>query len=132
MSRYGLQEETKGTQVVFLDSIDFLTGFESHIHALRAIRAFAEKHYVAVVITVEIFKRASQSRADKHPRYTDLYPELIDYCAKVLLLYRDEYYNLNTNKKGVLEIGCATKNTSQATWVDVPCNFSKGSIMPMR
>lgn len=67
------------------------------------------KTYSTRTITLSQLSRAVENRDNKKPRLSDLYESgAIEAAADVVLfLYRDEYYNPDSDSKGIAEIGIA-------------------------
>lgn len=67
------------------------------------------KTYNTVILTLSQLNRAVENREDKRPRLSDLYESgAIEAAADIVLfLYRDEYYNPDSDEKGIAEIGAA-------------------------
>ncbi|KRQ85856.1 Replicative DNA helicase [Caloramator mitchellensis] len=70
------------------------------------------------VIALSQLNRSPDARADKRPSLADLKESsgIEENADVVMLLYRDEYYNSNTNSKGMIEINIA-KNRSGNTGI---------------
>ncbi len=67
------------------------------------------KTYNTITLTLSQLSRAVESRDDKRPRLSDLYESgAIEAAADIVLfLYRDEYYNSDSDEKGIAEVGAA-------------------------
>jgi len=67
------------------------------------------KTYDTRTITLSQLSRAVENRDNKRPRLSDLYESgAIEAAADIVLfLYRDEYYNPDTEDKGIAEVGAA-------------------------
>ena len=67
------------------------------------------KTYNTITLTLSQLSRNVENREDKRPRLSDLYESgAIEAAADIVLfLYRDEYYNSDTEEKGVAEVGAA-------------------------
>lgn len=72
----------------------------------RELKSIALDFNVCVISLAQL-SRAVESRADKRPELSDLREsgQLEQDASVVVGLYRDEYYNENTEYKGLLELG---------------------------
>jgi replicative DNA helicase len=76
-----------------------------------------------VVIALSQLSRAVESRQKKHPQMSDLRDSGgIEQAADlVLLLYRDEYYNANSEHLGIVEVDVAKNRNGRAGWLHPVC-----------
>ena len=72
---------------------------------VRSLKRLARRHRVPVLCTAQL-GRSVDSRVDKRPRLTDLRDSgaIEDAADLVLLLYRDDYYDFDSDEKGIAEI----------------------------
>lgn len=105
----------RAEQKVGLVVVDYLQLMQSHQRVesrqqevalqTRALKALARELEVPVLVLSQL-NRGVESRADKHPVMADLLESgSIEADADVVLfLYRPEYYDPDTEKKGVAEV----------------------------
>jgi replicative DNA helicase len=107
----------EGLDVVIIDYIQLLAGdskSENRVQELtkisRALKVLAKELDVAVIALAQL-SRAPEIRQEHRPMLADLRESgSIEQDADVvIMLYRDEYYNQNTDSKGTMEI-IITKN----------------------
>lgn len=86
----------------------------------RKLRAAAHECDVPVMGLSQV-KRESQNRQDKRPMNSDLAGSTgIETSADVIaLLYRDEYYNPDTNKKNILEVNFTKQRNGELGRVEL-------------
>jgi replicative DNA helicase len=102
----------KNLGLVVIDYLQLMQGFgraenrQQEISEIsRSLKAMARELNVPV-IAVSQLSRAVEQRSPKRPQLSDLRESgAIEQDADlVLLIYRDEYYNPNTSRKGVAEV----------------------------
>jgi len=102
----------KNLGLVVIDYLQLMRGFgraenrQQEISEIsRSLKAMARELNVPV-IAVSQLSRAVEQRSPKRPQLSDLRESgAIEQDADlVLLIYRDEYYNPNTSRKGVAEV----------------------------
>lgn len=110
--------------------IDYLQLIKCHKKAERrdleiteistSLKALAKELEVPVVALAQL-SRAVEQRADKHPQMSDLRDSGgIEQAADVItFLYRDEYYNPDTEKKGIAEILIAKQREGPVGTIEV-------------
>lgn len=98
--------------LVLIDYLQFvspprkgMTEFEAVTENSRAIKNLAKKFKVPIVLLSQL-SRAPEARNNKRPMLSDLRQSgSIEQDADVVIfLYRDEYYNPDTDKQGITEI----------------------------
>ena len=98
--------------IIFIDYLQLMTGngkTESRQQEVsdisRSLKALARELQVPVVALSQL-SRAVEQRPDHRPMMSDLRESgAIEQDADVVMfLYRDEYYNKDTDKKGVAEV----------------------------
>lgn len=106
--------EIMRTQNIWLVAIDYLqlidTGdYENPVrglnHVIHELKKLATELDCPVLLLSQISRRV-ETRHDKHPRMSDLrdYGELEEVADEVMLLYRDEYYNRDSDRRGIAEL----------------------------
>lgn len=118
-------KKTSGLDVVIIDYLQLLElnekthSREQEISKLsRELKKMAKQLNVAVVALSQL-SRAPEQRNDKRPMLSDLRESgAIEQDAdEVMLLYRDEYYNPDTENPGVVEINIAKNRNGEVKTV---------------
>lgn len=133
-------EAMSGVNVVFIDYLQLLnTEHEGSNRQLETyyicerIKQIAVKHNVAVVVLSQLSK-VVDTREDHRPFLSDFaYKEISNYFDNVSFIYRDEYYNYDTEYRGIAEIITARNKRGSrgvVTLVWIPeyqkfCNMEK-------
>lgn len=104
-------EQDGGISAVYVDYIQMigdLEGDKRHLAIAKLSRAFKDfgKKYNIPFISLAQINRTVQSKSDKRPTLSDLKDSgsLEQDADAVLMLYRDEYYDENTENPGVTEL----------------------------
>lgn len=101
----------QGLDLIVIDYLQFIHSNEpgermAQLDTIsRQVKAMAKSLEVPVILIASL-NRGVEARMDKRPMLSDLRETgQIEYDADtVLMLYRDEYYNANTEKKGITEV----------------------------
>ena len=103
--------------------------------ANKAVPAFANmaKLLGVPVILVCQLNRGVEGRADKIPVPSDIREFYVveQQSAMMLMLYRDEYYNPETEKRGVTLIRCAKNRYGPTGDVEVLGNLAYSTYLEM-
>ena len=88
-----------------------------HIGSIvRRLNLLAKKLNIPIIVLSQI-SHAVENRKDKHPLLCDFREiDVVNYSDVVLFLYRDDYYNPDSEKSGVAELMVAKNN-------DGPCGY---------
>jgi len=102
-----------GLALVVIDYLQLITGSgESRVQEIssisRGLKAMAKELNVPVLSVAQL-SRAVEQRANKRPIMSDLREsgQLEQDADTVIFLYRDDYYNRNSKKKGIAEVNVA-------------------------
>lgn len=100
-----------GLDVVIIDYLQLISGVkagnrEQEISQISRRLKLMAKELNCVVIALSQLSRACESRTDKRPMLSDLRESgSIEQDADIVMfLYRDEYYNAETEDKGIVEL----------------------------
>lgn len=117
----------KGLDVVFIDYLDFIVHeirtdnrVQQISEVTKGLKIMARQLNIAVILLVQL-SRACELRMNKRPILSDLRDSgaLEQDADLVMLLYRDEYYNPNTEKGNVGEITVAKNRNGQTGTVEL-------------
>lgn len=120
-------KNSSGLDVVIIDYLQLLElsektySREQEISKLsRELKKMAKKLDVAVIALSQL-SRAPEQRNDKRPMLSDLRESgAIEQDAdEVMLLYRDEYYNPDTDNPGVVEVNIAKNRNGEVKTVSL-------------
>ena len=113
-------KQTKGLDVVCIDYLQYMdTGNEtdankSFTKIVKQLKTLTKKYDICIILLSQL-SRACEQRQDHHPLMSDLRDSgsIEQEADKILLLYRDVYYNPDSELKDILEINLA-KNRNGA------------------
>lgn len=86
----------------------------------RSLKALAKELNIPVVALAQL-SRSVESRQDKHPQLSDLRESgsLEQDADVVMFIYRDEYYNTESEKRGIAEIVVAKQRSGPVGSVEL-------------
>lgn len=112
-------KQTQNTQILFIDYLQRLSagGKKDNMeiaYISSELKSLAKELDIPIVVLSQL-NRNLESRPDKHPQLSDLRDSgsIEQDADAVLLLYRDEYYNAETQTPNQLEVNVA-KNRNGA------------------
>ena len=86
---------------------------------VRRLNMLAKKLNVPIIVLSQI-SHAMENRKDKHPLLCDFREiDVVNYSDVVLFLYRDDYYNPDSEKSGVAELMVAKNNDGQCGYIEL-------------
>lgn len=123
-------KQTTGLDVVCIDYLQYmdLGRFDDENRAftyiVKRLKEFTKKYKITVIVLSQL-SRACETRTDKRPILSDLRSSgsIEQEADKVLLLYRDVYYNPDTEHKDILEVNIA-KVRNGPTYPCIPLYFN--------
>jgi replicative DNA helicase len=111
-----------GVELIIIDRLEYIvpahrgrSGHEEISEISKGLVACGKKYDVPIILIVQLNRRTEQ-REDKKPEISDLRGSgsLEEDATKILMIYREEYYNRESKKKGIAEI-IVTKNQNGRT-----------------
>ena len=104
--------------------INYNTRQEETAYILRFFKKISRKLEIPIVILSQL-SRTVEQRKNRRPKLHDLRSSgsIEEIADKVLFIYRDEYYNLNTEEKGIAEIIISKQNENSSNTIKL--NFEK-------
>lgn len=120
-----------GLDVIFIDHLGLISANKKENRNLeiseitRQCKIIAKELNVAVVLLSQL-SRLPEQRYDHRPLLSDLRESgsIEQDADTVILLYRDEYYNKETEEKGVLEVNFAKNRDGSTGLIKMHCNLS--------
>lgn len=114
------EKQTNGLDVVCIDYLQYMDigNTENSNYAftkiVKKLKTLTKKYEICIILLSQL-SRAPEQRADHHPIMSDLRDSgsIEQEADKIMLLYRDVYYNPDTEFKDILEINLA-KNRNGA------------------
>lgn len=112
--------QTRGLDVVCIDYLQYMDFGDTEntnyaiTKVVKRLKNLTKKYGICIILLSQL-SRAVETRADHHPIMSDLRDSgsVEQEADKIMLLYRDVYYNPETELKDVLEINLA-KNRNGA------------------
>lgn len=120
-------KQIKGLEVVFIDYLDFIlhegktdNRVQQISEITKGLKIIAKQLNIAIVLLVQL-SRACEQRINRRPLLSDLRDSgAIEQDADlVLFLYRDNYYNPDTEKPEIAEIIVAKNRNGQTGTVEL-------------
>ena len=109
---YGILQyaQTYSVDIIIIDSLQYISldsanNHDKYIEIVKALRELAITCRIPIVL-ISNLPAAVDSRTDKHPKIEDLweYGHIDQYADTIVFMYRDEYYDFDTEKKGIVEL----------------------------
>ena len=116
-----------GVKVVFIDYLQLLTTREKAKpkdeemdHICRMLKEMAVKYDMAVIVLSQI-SRTADARADQRPELGDIesMDAVVTYFDNISFIFREEYYNRQTEYRNIAEIITARSRNSWAGTVNL-------------
>ncbi|NTW31592.1 MAG: hypothetical protein HGB12_03030 [Bacteroidetes bacterium] len=127
VSKIRLMKRRHDIQVVFVDHIGLIR-YQSNYknrnleigYITSTLKGLAKEFNIVIIGLCQI-NRGVSDRADKRPCLSDLRDSgtIEENSDMVMFLYRDEYYNKNTDKPGILELWVAKNRDGRTGGTDL-------------
>lgn len=106
-------KKNEGLEVIFIDYLQLVKNNNENI--CNELKCIAKRLDVTIIATAQLTRRIEE-REDKRPYIADFSCEGIKpfYSDVIILLYRDDYYNINSPYKNITELIIA-KNSNGET-----------------
>lgn len=128
------EKKENGIDVVMIDYLQLMQtegrNRNQEIGAItRGLKSLAKDLDITIVILSQL-SRSCENRADRRPLLSDLRDsgEIEQDLDSCLLLYRDEYYNDNTELKGVMEVIVAKQRQGERGTIHLYYNTNTQTI----
>ncbi len=109
---FGFKEENRDLSAIFVDYLQLMGQPEEYpgrkkdmTHIIRGLKEPAKEIDLPVIVLSQL-SRAPENREDHRPILTDFREtgDIVNISDVVIFLYRDEYYDLDTDAKGIAEV----------------------------
>ena len=125
-----------GLDLLMVDFLQLLRGFEDEQSRNRQVgrQAKAFKNLAGEldipIILLSQLNRSVEQRNNKRPQMSDLRDsgEVEEVADIIMMLYRDEYYNADTEKQGILEVNLAKNRDGRTGTVELMFQKEKQKI----
>lgn len=120
--KYVNENNVRFIAIDYLQLIDFKSSSDKKIeNILRQLKQISKELKITILITSQM-SRTLLEREDKRPRITDLKNK--KDADIIMLLYRDECYNENTEKKNIAELIIAKNDAGKKVELVFDGNYS--------
>lgn len=116
-----VQSKTYGTLIVAIDDLQMLAKSTEQIEICRQLKILSRELGVSIILTSQL-NPWSERRGDNKPRINDLavnQSDIANFADIVLLLYREEYYNPNSDKRKLAELIIAKNNMGETGTIEL-------------
>lgn len=98
------KDKLRNTDIIFIDNVHLLQDDNRQELFIR-LKAFAVKMNIPIVTTLDI-ESCVDNRSSHRPVLPDIieYGNIVEIADVVMFLYRDEYYDADTDRRGIAEI----------------------------
>ena len=96
-------KKDEGLEVIFIDYLQLIKNNNENI--CKELKSIAKRLDVTIIATSQLTRRIEE-REDKRPYIADFACEGVkpSYADVIILLYRDDYYNINSKYKNTTEL----------------------------
>ena len=100
-----LMKLQKNIGLIIIDYLQLIKSDTTIEDTIKRLKALAKELNVPVLILSQL-SRELESREDKKPTLTDFKKSsaIVDYADTIMFVYRDDYYNEDSEKKSVVEV----------------------------
>ena len=126
-------------QLMIVDFLQLLSGFEDQQSRNRqigemtkAFKSLAGELDIPVVLLAQL-SRSVEQRSNKRPLLSDLRDsgEIEEYTDICMLLYRDDYYNPDSDKNGIMEVNLAKNRDGKTGTLELGFRKAKQRVLEL-
>lgn len=110
------EKSQKNIGLIIIDYLQLIKSEQTLEDVIKRLKQLAKELDVPVIILNEL-----ESKKEKRPTLSDFNnsSNIVNYADTILLVYKDDYYNIDSEKKEIVDITVAKSKTENTGMIDL-------------